>query len=174
MSKHVQLDHRAHQPDESSRPLCILAHNLASPDNVGSLFRLADALAVEALYLSGDTPCPPNRRIHKVSRTADNAVAWKKVEQPLALLQQLKQVGYRIISLELTTASVPLCELNCQPDDKVCLIVGAESHGVEQVLLDASDICIHIPMRGRNSSMNVAMACGIAAYEITQQMLKVA
>ena len=173
MTGQMQLEHSVHQANAARLPLCLLAHNLASPENVGSLFRLADALAVEKLYLCGDTPCPPNRRMHKVSRATVDAVAWQKVEQPVELLQQLKQAGYRIISLELTTASVDLAELTLQASDKVCLIVGAEKHGVAQQLLDASDCCVHIPMRGRNSSMNVAMACAIAAYEITQQMVKV-
>ena len=172
MTGQAQLDHSAHRADAARLPLRIVAHNLVSPENVGGLFRLADALAVEKLYLCGETPCPPNRRIHKVSRATVNAVAWQKVEQPVALLQQLRQAGYRIISLELTTASVDLAELGLQANDKVCLIVGAEKHGVAQELLDASDCCAHIPMRGRNSSMNVAMACAIATYEITQQMIK--
>ena len=172
MSDNVQRDHQAHRAAEQRSSLCILAHNLASPDNIGSLFRLADALALEKLYLSGNSPCPPDKRIHRVSRATDKAVPWQQVGQPLQLLQQLKQDGYRIISLELTTASIALDELHVQGGDRVCLIAGAENHGVEQALLDASEQCVHIVMRGQNSSMNVAMACAIAGYRISQQLLK--
>ena len=169
---HRQQHHGEHRPTVRRFPLCLLAHRLSSPDNIGSLFRLADALGLEKLYLSGSSPHPPHRRIHRVARATDRVVPWQRVQQPLPLIQQLQQQGYRIISLERTTASTDLEDFHLPAGDRVCLIAGAERHGVEQALLDASDQCVHIGMQGQNSSMNVAMACAIAAYHITRQMLK--
>ena len=72
----------------------------------------------------------------------------------------------------LSTLSIALHELVVAPADRICLIVGAENAGVCQALLDASDVTVHIPMRGHNSSMNVANACAIAAYDIGRRLAR--
>ncbi len=77
-----------------------------------------------------------------------------------------------MISLEITSSSIDISELSINGTEKICLILGAEKTGVCQDLLNESDITIHISMMGRNSSMNVAVACAIAAYEITRKYNK--
>ena len=89
---------------------------------------------------------------------------------PLAVTAQLKAQGWRIVALELSTRSVPLHELAVAPGERVCLVLGTESAGVSQPLLDAADATVHIPMRGHNSSMNVANACAIATYDIARRL----
>ena len=165
-----QYTHRDHQPAGETYPMCFLLHDILLPMNVGSLFRIADALGVAAIYLSGRTPVPPNRRIRKTSRATEQSVAWQSVPDPLALIAQLKAQQYKIISLELSAASIDVGKLALSEQDRVCLIPGAENHGVSQKLLAASDVTVHIPMHGVNSSMNVANACAIASYAILQQL----
>ena len=151
-------------------PLRLLAHDVGIAANVGALFRLADALGVEHLHLSGTSPVPPDAKIRKTARSAERHVAWSYATDPLEAVAALKSTGWRLVSLELTTRSIPLDLLPVAPGDRVCLVLGAEDAGVSQPLLDASDATVHIPMRGHNSSMNVATACAIAAYEIARRL----
>lgn len=165
-NKNIQLDHSHHKPSGVSYPVCLLAHNLQSAENVGSLFRIADALGLEKIILSGKSPAPPNSKLRKTSRSTDTAVDHTRVDDPIYCIESLKTEGYSVISLEITTNSTALDGLSLQHDSKICLVVGSECNGVDQGLLDASDLSVHIPMQGQNSSMNVAMACAIVAYQI--------
>lgn len=162
-------DHLKHQSDsEHKRPISLLAHDIAVPMNVGSLFRISDAFGVETLYLSGDTPTPPNNKIRKTSRSTEKYVGYEKIDDPIELLSQLKEQGYTIIALEITNDSIPLQELQLENNQKICLILGSENFGVNEELLKLADTTTHIPMQGHNSSMNVATACGIAVYELSK------
>ena len=122
------------------------------------------------LHLSGASPVPPDPKIRRSARSAERHVAWSYAADPLRTVAALKAEGWRIVSLELSTRSIPLDELAVAPGDRLCLVVGAEDAGVCQALLDASDVTVHIPMRGHNSSMNVANACAIATYDIARRM----
>lgn len=168
--KHVQLDHAGHTATAVTRPICYLAHDIDMPVNIGSFFRIADALGVEKIFLTGSSPTPPNPKITRTSRSTEKHVAFEKAPDPLNVIERLKVAGYKIISLEITSASIPLSALPLAGAEKICLILGAERHGVCQPLLDASDACIHIPMLGHNSSMNVANACAIATYELASML----
>jgi len=86
------------------------------------------------------------------------------------LIQDLKYKGYKIISLEVTSASTDIRKLPICSDEKICLILGSENAGISQELLDVSDKTVHIPMLGHCSSMNVATACSIATFEITKKL----
>lgn len=167
---HRQQQHnRLNQPEQPTFPLCLIAHDIAVPMNIGSLFRIADALGLEKIWLSGTSPQPPNSKIKKTSRSSEKYVAWQYVPEPLALIAQLKEQGYSIVSLEISSASIELRQFAKQPPQKIALVLGSENAGVSQALLDASDATVHIAMRGHNSSMNVANACAIAAFELLRQ-----
>jgi len=168
--KNTQLDHRQHPPSTTKYSLCFLAHNIEDPMNIGSLFRIADALGVEKIFLSGSSLTPPNSKIKKTSRSTEKYVSFSREENIFALVKRLKSEGYKIISLELTSASIDIKDLSISAGEKICLILGSESSGVCQELLDVSDKTIHIPMLGKNSSMNIATACAIATYEITNKL----
>ena len=166
----VQLDHSAHLASGTSFPICLLACDIDVPMNVGSLFRIADALGVEKIFLCGSSLMPPNTKIRKTSRATEKYVAHEYTPEPMLLIERLRQQGYRIISLEITSASVDIADFDIAPNDRICLLLGSESTGVPQALLDASDASVHIPMLGHNSSLNVASACAIAIYEFTRKM----
>jgi tRNA G18 (ribose-2'-O)-methylase SpoU len=165
-----QLDHASHRGGAAPLPVRLLAHDMADALNVGALFRIADALGVAHVHLSGSSPAPPGPRIRKTSRSAERHVDWSYAADPLPTLAGLKAEGWRVVSLELSTRSIALHELVVAPGDRICLVVGAENTGVSQALLDASDATVHIPMRGHNSSMNVANACAIATYVIARRL----
>ncbi len=165
-----QLTHADHKPAEKRLPVCLLADNLQDPLNVGSLFRLADAFAIKRMYLTGTSPTPPDRKIRKTSRSTEQSVDFISDSSPISIIEQLKKQRYWIISLELSQQSIDIKKLVVPSDRPLCLIVGAENTGVSETLLSASDICVHIPMRGDNSSMNVANATAIALYELSRQL----
>lgn len=165
-----QLTHEDHVPHSAKLPLCLLAHDIESPANIGSFFRIADALGLEMLYLSGKSLQPPNVKIKKTSRSSEKYVPYRYSSSPLEVIEKLKQQDYRIISLEICDNSLPLASLQLNAQEKICLILGSENSGVDNSLLSLSDNIVHIPMRGNNSSMNVANACAIAAYSILEKI----
>ena len=167
-----QLEHADHLENKNTkkkgnRQISLLAHNITVPMNVGSLFRISDALGVEKIYVSGDTPTPPNNKIRKTSRSTEKYMPYETVENLVELINRIKEENHTIIALEITSDSIPLQELQLEKTQKVCLILGSENTGVSEDLLKLSDITTHIPMLGKNSSMNVATACGIAVYSLT-------
>jgi tRNA G18 (ribose-2'-O)-methylase SpoU len=166
----LQLDHSSHR-GAGTLPLRLLAPDVGIAANVGALFRLADALGVEHLHLAGGTPMPPDAKIRRTSRSAERHVDWSYAADPLACVAALRAQGWRVVSLELSTRSIPVDSLPVAAGDRICLVLGAEDAGVSQALLDASDATVHIPMRGHNSSMNVATACAIATYEIARRLV---
>lgn len=166
---HTQLEHSQHSTKEKRYPVCLLVHDIDLGVNIGSLFRIADAFALEKIYLSGSSAVPPNRKINKTSRSTQKYVPFSYIENPLSIVDELKSSGYTAVSLEITSASINIRDLDISVNKKICLILGAENTGVCQNLINASDEVVHIPMLGENSSMNVAMACSIAAYEIVNK-----
>jgi tRNA G18 (ribose-2'-O)-methylase SpoU len=161
-----QLGHGDHVPGAAVTPVCLLAHDLRDAANVGSLFRIADAFALSCVHLTGGSPRPPDARLRRAARATESHVPWTHEDDPLVLVARLRAAGWRIVALELTTASQDVRAFAVAPGDRVCLVVGAEDAGVAPALLAACDAAVHVPMRGRNSSMNVAVATGIAVHEI--------
>lgn len=167
--ENIQLNHHQHHTKEKKYPVCFLADDMDVPMNIGSLFRIADALCIEKIFLSGTSLVPPNAKIRKTSRSTEKYVTYSYEKDPLDIIYKLKANGYLIISLEITTSSMDIAELSLNGTEKICLILGSEKSGVSQELLNESHYTVHIPMMGINSSMNVATACSIAAYEITRR-----
>lgn len=174
MQDNIQLTHADHKPLNKKLPLCLIANDINSPLNIGSLFRLSDALGVEKLYLCGDSAAPPNSKINKTSRSTDKSVDYESHESIETLITSLKEAGTFIISLEITTSSIAINSDEftrlIKPHKKLCLILGSENTGVSKAALALSDITTHIPMLGTNSSMNVITAASIACFEITNSM----
>ncbi|MFC6632442.1 TrmH family RNA methyltransferase [Microbulbifer taiwanensis] len=166
----MQKDHGQHSPGADKYPLCLLAIDIGTPTNVGGLFRIADALGVEKIYLTGKSITPPNSKLRKISRSTDKLVPFHYEESALEAAERLKVLGYRLVCLEITSNSVDLERLSVCRDDKICLVLGSEKDGIPVNLLQKADTVVHIPMRGTNSSMNGAAACAIATYDITQKL----
>ncbi|MDH5407241.1 MAG: TrmH family RNA methyltransferase [Gammaproteobacteria bacterium] len=168
--KDIQLNHQHHSNSNTQFPVCVLVHNFESPMNIGSLFRIADALGIEKIFLTGSSLTPPNSKIRKTSRATESAVPWSYHEAPLDVIQDLRSKGYTIVSLEITSNSIDINEFDLEGTEKICLIPGSENYGVPDEILKESDFAVHIPMMGQNSSMNVATACAIAIYKLTESL----
>jgi tRNA G18 (ribose-2'-O)-methylase SpoU len=175
MTKNIQLTHADHRASAKKFPLCIIADNITSPPNIGSLFRLCDAMGIEKLYLCGNTAAPPNSKISKTSRSTEKYVSYESRNDAEVLVKSLKKSGSLIIALEISTLSMAIDSDEFRKaittGKTICLILGSEDNGISQPLLSLADITVHIPMYGNNSSMNVISAASIACFEITRNLL---
>lgn len=141
-----------------------LLENIRSLWNVGSMFRTADGAGIGRLILTGITGRPPRAEITKTALGAEEIVPWEYVADPEEAVARLKAAGYRILALENEPAAVPL--ERAAAAGRLCLVLGHEVAGISPVLLAAADQVIDLPMRGAKSSLNVAVAFGIAAYAL--------
>jgi tRNA G18 (ribose-2'-O)-methylase SpoU len=165
-----QLTHREVVAHPRTFPICLIADGIEAAVNVGSLFRLAEAFGVEKVFLTGGSPAPPNSKLRKTSRAAERSVAHETRGDALELVRELQAAGYVIASLEITEHAIDIRSFTAR-FEKLALIVGAESSGVTQALLDASDVVLRIPMFGRKLSLNLAAACAIAVFELTKRFV---
>jgi tRNA G18 (ribose-2'-O)-methylase SpoU len=145
------------------RQVHVILDNIRSLYNVGSVFRTADALGIEKIWLGGITGTPEQSGLKKVSLGAENSVAWEQVKQPWRVVEKLKKQGFQIIALELTKDSIDVNMF--KPKFLLALIIGNEVTGFSKNLLSRSDAVVSIPMKGIKESLNVSVAFGIAAYE---------
>jgi tRNA G18 (ribose-2'-O)-methylase SpoU len=177
IEKNTQLTHKQHQTSGRKFPLSIIASDINHPENIGSLFRLCDALGIEKLYLCGDSATPPNSKINKTSRSTEKHVHYEAHQNTKSLIEKLKTNAVIILSLEITTTSIAINSsefsaiMNAHKDKSFALILGSEKNGINDDLLAMSDATLHIPMQGNNSSMNVITAASIACFEITKNLL---
>lgn len=132
--------------------------------NVGSMFRSADCLGTAHLYLCGITGIPPHRDIHRTALGAEDSVPWSYHPHPFEALDALRAAGARIVALERTADAVALRSVAWE--GPIGLVVGNEEGGVAPEVLAACDVSCDIEMRGTKNSLNVAVACGIALYQI--------
>ncbi|MFA6160898.1 MAG: TrmH family RNA methyltransferase [Patescibacteria group bacterium] len=143
----------------------LIAHNIRSTENVGSLFRTCDSLGVAKLWLTGYTPDPSHVKVAKTALGAEKSVAWGKEVDVEKLIERLKSQGCRIVGLELDDRAVKLDEYQLGGHE-VALLLGNEVEGIAPYLRDLCDDLVCIAQRGIKESMNVAVAAGIASYAI--------
>ncbi len=134
------------------------------PVNVGSIFRIADAAALDELILTGITPTPENPTVAKVGRGKHARVPWRYVADAADAIREAKADGYRVYALELTADAMPYYAMDWP--DKVCLVVGHEDHGITKATLALCDQAVFIPMWGKGASLNVHVALGVVVYHI--------
>lgn len=161
---------------KKERDLILIAHNLRSCHNVGSLLRTAEGLGIKEVYLTGYTPYPlmdhdirlPHlatkiaRQIHKTALGAENLVAWQHQPTIEPLLITLQSQGFNVAAVEQATAATELPRYS--PPEKLVLIVGREVEGVESEVLARCDTVLEIPMYGKKESFNVVQAAAMALY----------
>jgi len=152
-------------------PLTVVLDNVRSMNNVGSVFRTADAFRLEAVYLCGITAVPPDPEIHKTALGAEDTVSWRYFKNTLEAISELKQRGYIVCALEQAEGSVPLENFHPERLKKYALIIGHEVKGVQQEAVNECSCCIEIRQYGVKHSLNVAVSAGIAIYDITNKLL---
>jgi len=144
----------------------LLLDNIRSLFNVGAIFRTADAGGINKIILTGITGKPNDEKVKKVALGAEESVPWEHHWQAWRIVDKLKKEGFQIVALEQTKESIPYDKF--KPKFPLLLIVGNEIKGVSKSLLKRADKIIHLPMAGKKESLNVAIAAGIAIYEINK------
>jgi len=147
-------------------PLMVILDNIRSLNNIGSLFRTADAFRVEHVYLTGFTATPPHKDIHKTALGATQSVDWRYEKDITLLLKKLKEEGTYIVGAEQTDRSVMLQDF-CPPKNrKIAVIFGNEVKGISDEALPLLDAAVEIPQYGTKHSFNVAVSAGIVLWDI--------
>lgn len=146
-------------------PLYVLLDNIRSMYNVGSIFRTSDSIMIQKLFLIGYTPTPEKKEVKKTALGSTESVEWEYHKDPIELIKKLKSDGIKIVALEITDKSVPYTSITKQ-DFPMCLIVGNEITGIQNQILELCDLAIELPMYGIKHSLNVAVAYGVAVYEL--------
>ncbi len=149
---------------KTSRELVLIAHNIRSAYNVGSLLRTADSLGVARVILTGYSPSSSHVRVKKTALGAESSVKLEEAIDVVDVLAALRRDGYRIVGLELDLRSISLRVY--EPPEKIALLLGNECEGITLHLRDACDDLVMIEQHGMKESMNVSVAAGIATYSL--------
>lgn len=144
----------------------VICDNIRSLENIGSIFRTADALEITKIFLCGICGKPPHPKITKTALGAENWIEWEYRRQARRVLENLKKDGFFTVALEQTKKSLRYDKF--KPKFPIALIIGNEIKGISKSVLEKVDKVISLPMFGKKESLNVAVAFGIAAYEINK------
>ena len=160
------------------RTIVLIAHNLRSVHNVGSLLRTAEGIGVTKVYLTGYTPYPLekndkrlphlsaklNSQISKTALGAEKTIDWEHFDSVLPVIKELLSAGFTVAALEQATNSITLADF--RPPDKLALIVGREVEGIEPEVIQQASVVLEIPMFGQKESFNVVQAAAMALYRL--------
>lgn len=150
-------------------PFSILLDDVRSLNNVGSVFRTADAFRAGAVYLGGITGTPPHRDITKTALGADESVHWEHIPDAVAFCQELQHRGVRIVAVEQAEGSVPLPDFVSEPDREYVFVFGNEVFGVNDKIMELADACLEIPQYGTKHSLNISVTVGIVCWDFVSK-----
>lgn len=149
--------------------ITLILENIRSAENVGSIFRTADAFRLEEIILVGISPTPDNSRLHRSALGSQDLVPWRSTEDITPILDEFETKEYTISALEITDQ--PKSAKSLQANDyPICLIVGNEVDGVSDLTLSRCDFALEIQQYGFKQSLNVAVATGICCSELTERL----
>lgn len=149
-------------------PIVLVLDNVLDTYNIGSFFRLGDALAVEKICLCGSVVTPPNIKIHRASIGTWKWVSWQQYQTAIECINELKKSGYQIIACEQTKDSIQYFQAKYK--FPVAIIAGSESFGISKDVLKLVDEVVEIPMFGINISLNVLVATSVIAFDIVSKL----
>lgn len=145
-------------------PVVVMLDDIRSLANVGSIFRTCDGFSVEQIILGGITGQPPHREIQRTALGATESVLWKHEPDLLTAINEWKEKGYAIVSVEQCETSIEPQQLS-EIKKPICLVLGNEVEGVNQNIIDQSDYVVEIPQGGTKHSLNVTVAAGVVLWE---------
>lgn len=151
-------------------PITIILDNVLDTYNIGSIFRLADAVAAQKVILCGETLTPPNSRIKKASINTWGWVEWQYLPTALDAITQCRMLNHKcqIVAVEQDKRSEPFNQAHYE--FPVAIVVGNETYGVSKEVLDMADTIVELPMWGINKSLNVMVSLGIVLYKIMETL----
>lgn len=152
-------------------PIYLVLDNVIDTYNIGSLYRLADAIAVKKMYLCGNMEYPPSSRIHKAAVGTEAWVHWQKKDSTLEVVRDLKENNVQIIAVEQHPLSTGYHLLSTKVKFPCAIVVGHETGGVSKEVLDQADIIVELPMYGINNSFNVWGSAAVIAYKVLESLI---
>lgn len=153
-------------------PIIVILDNIRSLNNIGSVFRTADAFLIEKIYLCGITAVPPHKDIRKTALGATESVAWEYRKDTLQLIKALQNDDYHVVAVEQAVNSQLLDRFAIDKSLKYALVFGNEVKGVSQEVVDASDGVLEIPQFGTKHSLNVSVSAGVVIWDFWSKLNK--
>ena len=147
-------------------PLIIILDNVRSLNNVGSVFRIADAFRVKHIYLCGITATPPHKDIQKTALGSTDSVNWSYIEKTQSIVKKLQAEKVKVIAIEQAENSTKLQSFVPQKKTTYALVFGHEVKGVSQDVVSRCDGIIEIPQYGTKHSLNVAVSSGVVLWDL--------
>lgn len=150
--------------------LIVILDNVRSLNNIGSVFRTADAYLVEKIYLCGITACPPNKDIHKTALGATDSVDWEYAESTVEVVRKLRDQGTEVFAIEQVENSMALQDFEPENNKTYAIILGNEVKGVDQEAINHSNGALELPQFGTKHSLNISVCSGIVIWELFKKM----
>ncbi|MBR3075329.1 MAG: RNA methyltransferase [Bacteroidales bacterium] len=149
--------------------IVVVLDNIRSAHNVGSAFRTADAFKADRIYLCGICATPPSAEIHKSALGAEESVPWEHRDDTLALVRELHDAGWKVLSVEQTEQARELQDFVPAAGERYALVFGNEVDGVQQEVVDASQGALVIPQYGTKHSLNVSVSIGVVLWHFCRK-----
>lgn len=150
-------------------PLILILDDVRSLNNIGSVFRTADAFLIEKIYLCGITATPPHKDIHKTALGATESVDWEYYKEAPELVKQLKEDNIKVHAIEQAEGAISLENFKVTQYEKHAFVLGNEVKGVSQTVVNRCNDVIEIPQEGTKHSLNIAVASGVALWDFYQK-----
>ncbi|MDT0675620.1 RNA methyltransferase [Autumnicola musiva] len=147
-------------------PIIVILDNIRSLNNIGSVFRTADAFLIQKIYLCGITAKPPHKDIQKTALGATETVDWKYTENTLEVIRKLQEDRVKVFSVEQAEGAVMLNDFQPEKGETCAVVFGNEVKGVQQEVVSASDGIIEIPQLGSKHSLNIAVSTGVILWDL--------
>jgi len=151
-------------------PVVLVLDNIRSLNNIGSLFRTADAFLIEKIYLCGITATPPHKDIHKTALGATESVAWEYREHTSELVAELKKANYKTFAVEQAENATMLNDFKVDVSKKYALFFGNEVKGVSQEVVTACEGVLEIPQYGTKHSLNISVSAGVVVWDFWSKL----
>jgi len=151
-------------------PLTLILDDIRSLNNIGSIFRTADAFRIKEIVLCGITAQPPHRDIHKTALGATESVSWRYEEDVLTAVKELQDNDVKMLALEQTEKAISLEQFVPEKNVNYAIVLGNEVRGVDQKVVDMADHCIEIPQFGTKHSFNVSVSNGIILWDLVSKL----
>ena len=151
-------------------PIIIILDNIRSLNNIGAVFRTCDAFLIEKIHLCGITARPPHKDIRKTALGSTETVDWEYVEDTLTVIKRLKKSNIKIVSIEQAENATLLNDFQPQTNTKYAFVFGNEVKGVQQDVVNASDMVIEIPQYGTKHSLNISVSAGVVIWDVFSKL----
>jgi tRNA G18 (ribose-2'-O)-methylase SpoU len=170
--KNSELDRKSIEDFKEAKktPLIVILDNIRSLNNIGSVFRTADAFLIEKIFLCGITATPPHKDIQKTALGATETVVWEHQENTEDVIKELREKGVKILSIEQAEDAVMLNDFSPKNDETYAIVFGNEVKGVQQSVVSASDYVIEIPQYGSKHSLNISVSAGVVMWDLFAKM----